>query len=410
MNKQEFSDEIDRLVHASEHIQYKGISIGQALKIPFINYLMMREENEGITLKIILRIFRVAVFILARIFIGTLWNFRKENHKYSGKKIAVIADYEGHVEDMTLCLSEQFEKNEFFFLTSSYPIFKRLRKTFDCLNIFKQIYFFSFKSLTEYYRYYRKICQCINPENVLFKMELFSKVCSILTAIDYYHNLFNSIDIIAVITMSDRQWNEYVITKTARQHGILTYTNQHGWLALPTGYVPIASDKIFTWGDESRKHLIQHGVPDKQIVISGNPKFDKVYSYYLPERDKIRTDFQTRYALKPGLPVVTYLSSGIVGSILTYKRAFEFFRCFCQVADLPVNAVIKVRPAKDDKSMYQTWLRKLNISSHVPIFDNEPLFEILAATDIAVTTITSAGMDVYRIRNSDSYIKYGQRF
>ncbi|NNF51519.1 MAG: hypothetical protein HKN59_03680 [Gammaproteobacteria bacterium] len=62
----------------------------------------------------------------------------------------------------------------------------------------------------------------------------------------------------------------------ARQSGIRTVVVQHGATVDPYGYVPLYADRAAVWGEISKAWYLQHGVPESQLVITGNPQLDAV--------------------------------------------------------------------------------------------------------------------------------------
>ncbi len=97
-------------------------------------------------------------------------------------------------------------------------------------------------------------------------------------ASDYYRlkGLLDTCQPLCVVAASDSHRYSRLITLMARQHSIRTLVVQHGATVSPHAYVPVYADRIAVWGDTSRRWFIGHGVPEKQIVVTGQPRFDGV--------------------------------------------------------------------------------------------------------------------------------------
>ena len=395
MSNTDLFKRLENMVSATEGISHRDISIGQALKIPLWGYLNECYNKKGV-LRYAVRMIRRIGGMLGHIVAGAFWNWCvgvscQSPVECEKKRFLAVIDHPGHVENMAFDLLGRFEQDEIIVITTSPRIYRRRKDSLTpCLYVYYPVHKWDFRS---YWRYYREVSCSVGAGGLLFEVYLLLAVCSVLYAIDYYDAFLGAVKAAGVVTMSDRHWNEYVITMSARKRGILTYTNQHGEFGDLPGYLPIVSEKIFVWGSKSKEYLVQNGVPPQKIVVSGNPKFDRVYSWYLPRRDIIRAEFQKSYSLKPDQPVVTYLSAGILDNIYLYEKAFELFRCFCQAAELPVNLVIKLRHLYDDKKTYRTWLRELNVLNKVKLFQSKDMFDILTISDIAVTSISTAGVE-----------------
>jgi hypothetical protein len=392
----ERSEQIEKLVQKTKAIEYKGISIGEALRIPYNSYIGLRAGKRSLFEDIVYITRRIAL-ILLRFCSGTFLNSGSMSNrsftKSPDRKILVVIDHPGHVETMALNLLEQFDDNSIKILTFSERVYRRMKKRYsDCEPVYNYIKIWRLINLSKCYQFYKGICKFSATKDFLFKVDIFYSVCMIIHAIDYYNSFFNIINSAAVITISDRHWNEYIVTSIARQRKILTYTNQHGWFRILAAYIPVASDKIFVWGNESRDYLANNNVPLNKIIVSGNPKFDRVNSWYLPNRKKIRTKFLKKHGFNTDRPVVTYLCPAVAGS-LPYQRSYEYFKCFCRVFEFPVNVIIKIKPSLGSKDVYRKWLSGFGIDTANHLLQHEDIFDILAATDVAVSTASTTGLE-----------------
>jgi hypothetical protein len=387
----------EKLVQMSDNIRYGNISIGQALKIPFVDYLSMHSQGSKRIQYVRLMGRKIGVHVYHIVFGWILHNvFRRPNTRpdfWKDKNMVVVVDHSGHMISMGLELMEKFDRERTVVLTISPTVYRRMCKTpTNCVFFYQPICKWN---IYRYLAYYRKVAKAISSREPLFQIFLFIMVVRIIQAVDYYKQFFIAVGIDGVVTMSDRHPNEYVITEVAKNNNIRTYTNQHGWFgkAVLPAYLPIASEKIFVWGDRSREHLLENNVDEKKIVVAGNSKFDRVYMHYRVRREEIRNAFIDKYHLNPNKLVLTYISAGIAPPYISYKDAFELFECFCQSADLAFNLVVKIRPAQDNAGVFRTWMKRLDVSEDRVLLYGEDLYEAFAATDIAVTSMTSAGIE-----------------
>ena len=57
----------------------------------------------------------------------------------------------------------------------------------------------------------------------------------------------------------------------ARQHGARSFVVQHGAPCGPFGFAPPAADEICVWGESTREQLVEWGVDDSKIYVTGWP-------------------------------------------------------------------------------------------------------------------------------------------
>jgi len=398
MTNKQLIDHVLKMVSDSDHIKYEGVSIGQALKVMFHSYLWTFEVTKNRRRGRLQATLRWVGVVCKRFGVGLFLHTQRRvdpSLKKGRGRIAVVCDHSNHVLKMTHDLLDQFQKEDILFVTSSRRVYSLAKEFYPfCIDLHQILNSVNWKRLFAYWRCYSQLRRCVQQVDVLFQFQFFLLICSILQAIEYYKEFFDAAEIDAVVTMSDRHWHEYVITKVAQQRGIRTYTNQHGEFADPIDYIPIASDEIFVWGDISRRFLLENGVPPSQVFISGNPKFDRVNSIFLPQKKEYQTQLQKKHNLNPEQLTVVLLSSGISPEI-PENRVFEIVKCFCQATDIPVNLLIKLHPNPniDNPDLYENWLNSLDLLDRVKILQSDDLFEILAGTDVAVTLLSTTGLE-----------------
>ena len=385
---------IERFVRQTKHINYKGVSLGEALRIPFNSLFglsIAKRTGKENFIQIVYRLSTIVFHICAGI--AKFKNKKKKCPKKTKNKIAVILDHPNHVEKMAMNMLASFNPDTIKIFSFSKRVCQNISKgKYDYEPSYGYIKNWDPKLLLIYCRFYKDIIKSIHVKELLFKLNIFYSVCMIINAIDYYINAFNTNNIFAVITMSDRHWHEFVATTIARQNKIKTYTNQHGWFRILAAYIPIASDKMFVWGNKCKDYLIDNGVRPNQIVVSGNPQFDEVRSHYLKERNRIKKSFAEEYKFLLNKPIVIYLCPAIAGS-LPYERSYQYFKCFCRTFEFTQNVIIKLKPKLGYKNVYIEWLEKMGINPQNHIFQNENLYYLLTASDIAVSTGSTAGLE-----------------
>lgn len=401
MTNSELYERVEWMVTQSENIKYQDVSLGQALKVIYQNHLRVELMYQNAPLKLFAYIFRKGASVFFRIVFGLFMN-RKARIKDAKNvsqhtRIIFINDHPGHVERMMLSILDGFDKDKVHILTRSSVLYANLKGEFPVISDLSRIlYFLDWRNLKQGVKFHRLLKQSVNGKGVFFSFQFFVSVFEILQAVDFYNQLLPSENVVALVTMSDRHLHEYVASLVAQQKGLKTYTNQHGDFADLPLYTPIASDAMFVWGKKTRQFLIESGMSSEQIIISGNPKFDRVYSWYHPNIETLREKRMSQWGLCAEKLTITFLSTGISPiAEYTESKLYELFHCFCQVCNYDINPIVKLHPSvdNDNQSTYQTWLRDINSAFKVHYFQNQDLFDIFCFTDIAVNSISTAGLD-----------------
>ncbi len=65
-----------------------------------------------------------------------------------------------------------------------------------------------------------------------------------------------------------------IAVHAARRQGIPSIVLQHGVPRVAFGFVPLAADWFFAWGESSRRQLVDFGVPGERIAVTGSARHD----------------------------------------------------------------------------------------------------------------------------------------
>lgn len=87
----------------------------------------------------------------------------------------------------------------------------------------------------------------------------------------------------------DRGQEPAVIFLCAKKHGVPTIVLQHGVVNPPYGYTPLLAAKVCVWGEMQKQQLIELGVKNNQIIVTGTPLIQKV-----EKADNLRHDILKR--------------------------------------------------------------------------------------------------------------------
>jgi hypothetical protein len=98
-------------------------------------------------------------------------------------------------------------------------------------------------------------------------------------ALRHYHlatQVLTRYQVRAVVVATDNHYFGQIITRAARQLGRYSLTIQHGMVNHPQGYLPVRATQLAVMGEAVKEWLIQYGARPEQIVVTGQPRFDKL--------------------------------------------------------------------------------------------------------------------------------------
>jgi hypothetical protein len=391
--------EVLAMLEATEDVRCRDVSVGWALRVSYHAFLRdrlaIRRSLPGRLRALLEPLALVARNLLRGIRARPVVDQALESIPRSiSDRALLVCDGSGHTEDMARDLLQKFGPQEVVVLSSNSQVAERFRGRFSsCVDVHEVLTRFDWRLVPGSLRLYARLVRRLPRRPPALLAFLLPRVLALVQAVRFYERLFESARPPAVVTLCDSHWHEFVITECARRRGLPTCTNLHGDPAVLIDLIPIASDRVFVWGDRSREHLIENGVPAEQVLVSGNPKFDRVFASFLPRRAEIRATLLARLGMPPEGPVVTFLSSGLLSTAeLTEEVAFTLFRAFASALGGRGTALVKLHPHDDPPELYRSWMDRLGMGS-AALLREENLFEVLAATDIAVTFHSTTGLE-----------------
>jgi hypothetical protein len=363
------------------NVSYNGIPLFNAIKIPLEPAFRNNNFNKN---RIILTIRGLLSFIRN---IFTVYNCLDKT--LFEKKFLIIVDHNrvNHIE-LARVVSTGFLPEEVGFITKNKFVFKKLQTEITQVGYVRRKFFFpsiSFRHLEHQFQSFRLIYP-IKVE-IHIKILILNFILSAYKHIDLYERLLNNTQK-AVVTVCDALMNEHIITSVAKKKGIKTYTLQHGMVG--ETFVPVVSDYIFVWGDISKNELIELGVPEKKVIVSGKPLLKRKVENCLSRKQEIRRNFTRKYNLNPLSPVVIYFATNWGD-----KENRGLIKTFSSIMNLEISTIIKLRPGhgEKEKSQYKEWLSEIVPGINPLFITEEDVFEIFTAVDLLVTSYSGAPVE-----------------
>jgi hypothetical protein len=208
--------------------------------------------------------------------------------------------------------------------------------------------------------------------------------------------------------------------EVARRHQAASVVIQHGAPCCRFGFAPLAADRILVWGRSSRNQLMRWDIPGEQIVVTGSPRHDRLWSRlslsgHRPkvgrERDGVRVDageasphplplsrkerggFRPRFLLLATIPPRDERPDAITLRLTSRTYAEVIQRAFAAVSRIPGSRLtVKLHPrAAADPVVCAAAARFPDLP--VKIFAQGKLEKFLGRADCVLSCGSSAGVD-----------------
>jgi UDP-N-acetylglucosamine 2-epimerase len=156
-------------------------------------------------------------------------------------------------------------------------------------------------------------------------------------------------------------------------------------------------DTVAAWGETSREYFLRVGVPDRKIIITGNPRFDQLArADFSAEAGTIRAELG--YA--PGDFMLTFLSSPIERMLIVSKEEkrealihlLGWIRTLrAEPAGGNLHLVLKLHRA-EDAGLFREMIAEAGATDFARVAEH-PLYPLLKASQAALMFSTTAGLE-----------------
>jgi hypothetical protein len=156
-------------------------------------------------------------------------------------------------------------------------------------------------------------------------------------------------------------------------------------------------DWYAAWGETSRQYLRKVGVPDRKIIITGNPRFDQLAH---PDFSQDAATLRTALGVQPDDFLVTFLSSPIEKMLIisreekqaAIERLLDWAKGFRQPSvGRRLKLALKLHRS-ENPDLFRTWIAQREATDICQVAE-VGLYPILAASQAALMFSTTAGLE-----------------
>lgn len=191
-----------------------------------------------------------------------------------------------------------------------------------------------------------------------------------------------------VVVADDTTTHGRVLVMAAQALGIPTLNIQHGAIADVQHYRHALADRIAVWGEHDRELLVQNGVLESRIVITGQPRFEVA-----ARADEARMVRQALH-LPADHKLILWATTPYV-SRLAYdfpERNQRYLEALLHIlsSEKDWRLLIKLHPV-DQRPLYERLLRKsaAQLRGRVRLYQQEDIQELLIGADVLLAWNTS---------------------
>jgi hypothetical protein len=168
---------------------------------------------------------------------------------------------------------------------------------------------------------------------------------------------------------------------------------KHAFRYKPEGHG--GCSKMAVFGDATKELFVSEGVSPERIVVTGNPKFDYLFS---AGGRNCKSRVCQRYGIPEDKDIILLLTGYFVEfGLWTLGQRKQFITAICQAASkLPqAKLIIKLHPAVEREADYQEIVKEL---PEPPIICQDVLlWELLHACSVAITVNSTTGLEAMAV-------------
>ena len=206
-----------------------------------------------------------------------------------------------------------------------------------------------------------------------------------LRMIDYIETTKHIIDVEkpdVMVVLDERSGFGRAVVTTGKLKSIPTLVVQHGLIVDHPIFGPSLADKIAVFGDYTKEVLIKRGVRERQIVVTGQPRFDRLITRKFDERIHKLLNLD-------GSKNIIVLTTEAIDKFETLKMLHEVMNIIKNFPELQL--VIKLHP-DEDLEWYRSKIAEIGVKDAV-IVRNVDLRDVLNICEILITRYSTTALE-----------------
>ncbi|MFA5857123.1 MAG: hypothetical protein WC867_07200 [Candidatus Pacearchaeota archaeon] len=117
-----------------------------------------------------------------------------------------------------------------------------------------------------------------------FMLDEMMHICKIINELE---NMCINKKINLIMLDNDIRRFEKIVVRVCKKYKIPSIVLQHGIACHPVGIIPIESDYIIAYGENTKKWLIKNGTEKEKIIVLGSPRYEKYKKEVTDKSEKV---------------------------------------------------------------------------------------------------------------------------
>lgn len=219
---------------------------------------------------------------------------------------------------------------------------------------------------------------------IRFKEMIEARFIELVKRFSLLENFFTKSNVSCILEWAHTGFEEKIVLYIARKHYIPIVLLQHGTAALNKKwekyhklipYFPSKGDKIAIWGNVMRDFILQHDIPEKDILLVGSPRHDE---FFLKKQNRKSEGIIL-------LAANAFMHNNFAGNdTRSYQYLEEYIKNICSIIRKISNKkiIVKLHPGQfyyDIKPLLQ------EIDPSIPIFQNQNIIDLIKSCDAMIS-------------------------
>lgn len=305
--------------------------------------------------------------------------FTITNKKTSHISVLFVNDiYNFSMISNSRIIQKEFDKKIFHEVISD----KRIKDDQSVLIFQKSVFLKSAIDFISLIFSYNQIKNELKEISKIFSVNIFKILLNIfdsifiINTVEAFFDKYKNIN--SVVLNTDAHKISRAIVFYCKKKNINTYVLQHGEPVAHFGYLPVYSDKLFTWGLYSYNWFVQNNTNNDHLIITGTPKVDDLYSI-VGNQDKLIID---------NLSILVILNP--IGESLC-EDFLKIIKEACLRTNKNYKLSIKLHPSSKS---YQHLPAKILQNIDYKIYYLDDLHTLIKNNDLVISTPSTAGSEV----------------
>ncbi len=231
---------------------------------------------------------------------------------------------------------------------------------------------------------------------------LSSRLEKLLYDIDEIHRFFEAAKSLrSALLDEDISPAKNAFCQIARMHGVKTFTEVHGMVNVPCGFVPLVADNLLVWMEPMKQKLVRWGCEAERVHVTG-------CSFHEAMRRVSKADAKKKIASDMKFDAGRPIAVAAPHPLNTWTK-YYFFRHIIEktngemlkavLATPDVQWILKLHPDDTQKNFYEKWIIENGLQNRVRLKQAYDSLLLARGADLLVIYLSTFAIDGAAMEN-----------